>query len=903
MTPKNLCISLIVSIVGLMGFVMGCSTEKDALINKGYHNMTARYNGYFNANVLIDEALESYRAGAKEDYTQILPLQLYPSVEDASDLFGPMDEAIEKCETVILRHSMPNPARVKNKDVEHCRWIDDNWLVIGRAHYIKGEYLLAVEKLTFVMENYVGEESKYVAQIWLAKTYIALGNYPEAARILKLQKGAIDKAESWKEEWKKMSRSSKKKYRERQKKDKKKGIKKPAPYPKKLKKDYEITMAELYIAQGDYKKAIEHLEAGIALTKNRKEKARYMYVLAQLYGIQGNGQQASYYYNKVAHSNAPYEMRFKAQINKALTASSGGAELRKELRKMLKDGKNMEYRDQIYYALAELDIKDGNDSMAMVNYGLSAFYSVNNDYQKGLSYLKLADLHFDKKHYLKAQKYYDSCVQVLPEDFEGYQSISAKADGLSDLVYNYDTYIFEDSVQTIASMEPKERDKFLEQKRKSIIEEEKKRKEEEEAKLLAQQNKVNFQATNQGDGNKWYFYNLKVRTSGFNDFRSLWGQRLLEDNWRRSNKSSLNSFDENDPEIIDSLSENTIDSLTVEDLLVDIPLTPEALDSSNNRLMNSLYNLGIIYKDRLGEIGEAINYFTLVVDRGVEHPKVLPAMYQLYLIYFTKGSSKAEVYKQRILQEFPDSEIAMILKDPDYLKKKEEQEKKDFNEYSVTLEDYRYRRYAKVLTACNTVIANDPDNTFINKYYLLKAYAIANTQPGNTEAIKSPLQDLYAASPDSEEGKLAKYYLDKIDGGESIIDNNGSASNSIYNMDLSKKHFFVLVFPVDKGQSGPTQIKLSNFNKEYFRSEGLTVQSSQIPGDTKNQLLVVRIFPNHNRAKTYNDAFKSEKAKAQLGNLATDFVTFLISVDNFTQLYKSKDLDAYIKFFQEEYPS
>ena len=108
-----------------------CSTEKDAILNKGYHNMTARFNGYFNAGLIIDESLKSYRNSYPEDYEKVIPLDIYPGQEDASGLFPELDDAIERCETVIVRHSMPNPQVVKNKDKENCRWIDDNWLVIG----------------------------------------------------------------------------------------------------------------------------------------------------------------------------------------------------------------------------------------------------------------------------------------------------------------------------------------------------------------------------------------------------------------------------------------------------------------------------------------------------------------------------------------------------------------------------------------------------------------------------------------------------------------------------------------------------------------------------------------------------------------------------------------------------
>ncbi|MBD3638135.1 MAG: hypothetical protein HUJ25_12355, partial [Crocinitomicaceae bacterium] len=489
--------------------LMGCSTEKDAALNVGYHNMTARYNGYFNARVLMEEALESYRASANEDYNKILPLDLYPSKEDVPMIQEPYEEALEKCETVIHRHSMPS-SDTRNKDEENCRWIDDNWFIIGVIHYTRQEYVKAEEIFNFINETplYTGQERVHEARIWLAKTYIAQGRFPEAKRILAKVEIDMQSAEAQKEAKKeKLSKYEKARRKKQAKKDKKNGVKKPAPFPKKLKDDFELTMAEYYIAQEHYKKAIPHLEKGILYTKKRKKRARYMFVLAQIHQKLGNGNEASRYFNKVAHSNAPYEMRFQAQIYKALALPDGGKEIRDELKKMLKDPKNDEYKDQIYYALADIEMKDGNKELAIKYYSQSAFYSIKNNRQKGISYLALGNIYFNDQDYLKAQKYYDSCVQVLPEEYETYEQIKGKAEGLQDLVFHYETYVFEDSVQKKAQMPEEELEKYLEQQIEDIKEAERKRKEEEERRLIAQQNRIKNSGANLGSGSKWYFYN------------------------------------------------------------------------------------------------------------------------------------------------------------------------------------------------------------------------------------------------------------------------------------------------------------------------------------------------------------------------------------------------------------
>jgi hypothetical protein len=260
------------SIIGIFIVLIAasCSTEKDALINKGYHNMSARYNGYYNAGVIIDEMLDGYRESYQEDYVDVIPLDLYPTELDAPNVFPELEDAIERCSKVIVRHSMPNPELVKNKSNENCKWIDDNWLVVGQAYYLKREYKEAREKLQYVSESdfYRGEEAVYEARIWLAKTHIAMGEYPQATRVLKMVEQSIKTQEANKDKENKPSRPTSARGRQRAREDrKKKKDSAPAEFPKRLLVEFEIAMADLYLVQDEKKKKPSKLE------KHRAKKA------------------------------------------------------------------------------------------------------------------------------------------------------------------------------------------------------------------------------------------------------------------------------------------------------------------------------------------------------------------------------------------------------------------------------------------------------------------------------------------------------------------------------------------------------------------------------------------------------------------------------------------------------
>jgi tetratricopeptide (TPR) repeat protein len=186
--------SIIVSFLALSVVIQSCSTEKDAWINKGFHNMNAKYNGYFNSGEIINQALISYRNKTKEDYTKILPVEAFPTKEEAVGFATPMEDAIERCSKVIYKHAMPNPNIAKSKDEEYGKWIDNNWFVIGKAHYLKGEYPEAIEKFKYITKFYKGEDGIYLARLWLAKTYMVQGEYSKAK--IELDKAKIEKEEA-----------------------------------------------------------------------------------------------------------------------------------------------------------------------------------------------------------------------------------------------------------------------------------------------------------------------------------------------------------------------------------------------------------------------------------------------------------------------------------------------------------------------------------------------------------------------------------------------------------------------------------------------------------------------------------------------------------------------------------
>jgi tetratricopeptide (TPR) repeat protein len=352
----------ILIVVMLIGF-FSCSTEKNKLFNRTYHNTTARYNGYFNAGELIKESLQDFHVQNKDDYTKILPVFIIPDEEHSKSLFAPMDKAILKTSTVIKKHSMPNPEKKANKNEEWCKWIDNNWMVMGMSYFYKRDFLEARTRFEYVFKQYQSEDIKYEAWLWEAKTFMELEDFANAQTYLdKLQ-------EKFEEQTDKAKIAEKKKKDARAKSSKSKSkskTKTPNLNPdmdSKLYDDILMTWADFYLRKKEYAKAEQKLIKSLEYCKGKKQKARIHFILGQLYQLKGDKSRANFEYAKVDKLNPEYEMEFYSRIFRALNYDGGNsAGLKRQLLKMAKDEKNKDYLDQIYYALAEIELQENNEA-------------------------------------------------------------------------------------------------------------------------------------------------------------------------------------------------------------------------------------------------------------------------------------------------------------------------------------------------------------------------------------------------------------------------------------------------------------------------------------------------------------------------------------------------------------
>lgn len=866
-------------------FIYACSTEKNTALNRAFHGMNAHYNGYFNANELLRQSMETYQNSLVEDYYNILPIDPVPNEEEVIGMYPAIDTAISKCTKVIRDHSMPSNDKPSKKNAEHNRWIDENWTTVGRSFYLRRDYDGAMKNFKFIHKFFSNDPSLYIGELWMAKTNIAIGNLTKAQFNLDNLDKAIKDEEERKNEKSKKSKSKSKK-----KKSKEEKI---AKFPKKIRFDFEKTKADLALKKDNKEDAIKYLEESLKYAKKSRDEARVHFILGQLYEDRGSNDEASKHYAKVLKKNALFQMSFNARLKKAFLGNNPNK--RKELKKMLRDAKNAEFKDQIYYALAGIELKEGNEEKGIEYLHQCAFYSTTNTRQKGMAYEKLGDMSFQKRNYVSAQKYYDSCSNVIKDTYPNAEAIKNKAKNLADLVIAVETAHYEDSIQRIAALSDGEREKFLKDLIKNTKEEAQRRKEREAERLRELQANENLFAQS-GSGSKWYWNNAKTRASGYDEFKKLWGSRENEDNWRRSEKTFVPNFDENLGDEIEEVKDSIVeplDTLTVDYLTSRLPLSDSALAESNVRLLKAHYEAGVIYKEQLNETEIAKGEFQAVLDKNVENPHNLMAAYELYKILAPVDQTAANVQKDYILNYYPNSDYANYLRDPNYFIKKKERDALAEQEYVTVLERYNRGLYYPVISKADIVMNEEKDNAFRAKYMLLKALAMGQINEDKSQLL--PVLDAVIAEyPETSEAAKAQEMIDVIKNGYSKNIEADFSNKFPFNYDDKAQHWVIIFLPENESSSS-AKTKITDFHREFFSRSKLKV-NSKVYGD--QSIIMVNDFETEADGTEYIRVYK--KTRKYLLDLQNAKI-IMITQENMKILFEKQNLELYEKFYEEYY--
>ena len=898
-----------------------CGGRKNTPTSRFYHSLNARYNTYFNGKMSFDEALRSMNDGYQENYTE--QIHMFPISgqyeEEKSTTGGPFNRAIEKGNKAIKQHSIKDkpprksgwqsdPKQVKlqaqeefNPFIKHC------WMLVAESHFYNGDFLTAAVTYSYIARHFATDEELVAeARIWQARCYTEMDWLYETNNALK----RLDES----------------------------GI------PVKLQDKYNRMYADHLIRSEQIEQAIPYLQSAIKSEKNKRQRSRMRYLLGQLHMSAGQNELAYQTFGKLAASNPPYEIEFASRIRQTEVFPGGNHEkVIKMLRKMAKSDKNKDFLDQVFYAMGNVYMTQQDTTKAIECYTEGIEKSTQNGMDKAICQIRLGDIYFTQKDYLNAQPCFSGALAGLRKEYEDYERVSRLSETLDELVIHYEAVHLQDSLQTLARMTEEERfaviDKIIEQ----VIEEEERAKEEaEKEEYLANQQSFgsdrnrmnNMQAPPMmgNNDNSFYFYNQQIVAQGKTQFQNRWGKRSLEDNWRRRDKKTTllqadNDMDtQEDEELMSEEMLMQADSLqAVKDSLAgdnksreyylqQIPLTEEDMEASNIIIEDGLFNMGMVYKDKLEDKNLSVETFEELDRRFEENRYRLDYYYHIYLMALRyKDDELAQEYKSRMIADFPDSDYTIAISDPDYEYNIRMMDIVQDSIYRVTYESYLAEDTAAVRSNYQDFSAKYPLAELMPKFMFLNALTFV--QSGDAERFQEELTALTEKYPAADVTELANEMLKGLLRGRKLV--QGSFSTMTWDLrfgmgdndELSEEdaartfsteqdtpHSMILIYTTGSVDRNQLLYAIAAYNFANFRVKGFDISFEEIGSIT---ILTIKGFDNLRETLDYYSMIYGREGYATALDGVATFFPF--SDENYNVLMKGKTLEEYMTFFVGSY--
>lgn len=746
----------ILFVLGMALAVQSCSTQKNTWASRSFHQTKTKYNIYYNGAISFREGEEAIRQANEDDFSTILNLYPVSNHAAAEASKSQMDRTIEKCRKCIKLHSIKARPKVdydkKRRDPEYAAWLEQEefnnqmgnaWILLAMAEFHKGDFLGSISTFNYIIRHYSNDVDMVArCQLWVARAYAEMGWLYEAEDML--SKVQVDH----------LSR-------------------KHAPL-------YAAVSADVLLKTKHYKDAIPFVKIALPNEKKRENKPRFQYVLAQLYQMDGEREAARNAYQKVIKMQPSNEMDFNARLRLAQLEKSPQDGI-KLLNKMAKLDKNKDQLDQIYGTIGDVYLAQKDTSKALEYYEKAIESSVQHGMAKAKVLVTAGDIYYQQRNYIKASPCYKEATQILSAESEQYARIQRRSETLDELVVEYSMVQLQDSLQHLATLTEEEQRVVVDSIIARLI-----RAEEEEKERAAQAareaendmgprsvNTANMLGGGAGSAN-WYFYNPQLLRSGKQTFRTQWGNRTLEDNWRRLSKATTGSIFDDDEELSDEellMDSTATDSTAMADVapvetdthkpeyyLQQIPKTEEDIAQSNELLARALYNMVYIYRDKVGDQQLSDETFEDFCRRFPNHELLVDLYYMQYLTALKNNDMlKAEQYRQQIIATFPESNEAYIVSQPDYFQRLQRMAQEQDSLYEHTYQAYTQNNFAAVKTNKLYAEENYPLSPLMPRFLFLNAIAVAKTD--GQPAFIVQLQEMVSRYPESELAAMAKDML------------------------------------------------------------------------------------------------------------------------------------------------
>jgi tetratricopeptide (TPR) repeat protein len=878
--------------------------------SRGMQNLTAHYNILYNAKELVNESERNIQLAYSDNYDRVIPVYKEPNETLSQAEIKKLDDAILKANTIANEKSL-------------SKYVDDAYFLIGKANHLKSNFFNAVEFFNYVYNNYPQQkEIRQAALAWKARSLIASDRLEEA-------ESTLDTAL------------------------------KNIRTEKKSVADIYAAQAQLRIYARQDTQAISLLEKAIETAANKQKKIRWTYLTAQLQEITDRPQEAVLNYTKVIKSNAPFDMAFNANLSRINLKSklSGDTSGRtRQIIALLKDDKNRELIDQIYFQIAESYSEANNTEKAIENYNLTISKSTKNIAQKGLAYLRLAEIYFDQSDFLRSKAYYDSTITALPKNYPDYQLIKKKADNLELLADRLSIIAREDTLQMLAKLPDSQR---KEKVSKLVLLQTQKEQLSYAAGTAATALTSPSQSAGSTSGDsKFYFNNSVAINQGLAEFKRRWGNRKQEDNWRRSQKSAGDMPDAIPPVMLNTASpfqqmkvakaEPNMEAL-IQSYLDSIPMTPEQKTESNLKIASALYDIANYYRDVAADTAEAVKIYEQLLKRFPENVNKLATYYNLYRLYSFADKKRSDEYKNILLSQYPDSPFARIILDPQYSQKIDEQEFAFNRFYNDTYNQYVAKGYHEVLRSIEKFEQVSEKQKVPAQLAYLYSLALGHTQklPELENAFKKivfnfpddklivPLIKQHLAFIDSNrvtmeerivalsEQNMDKRFIQEPEIEQPAVLNQkpavrtGPASGTkeksslpeaartlaeeetgIFRKEDAADHYFVVNIADPSVNLSSSRFGIGQFNRANL--PGSAIKHQLKPVSNENQLIFVGPFSGKEAATTYLNNI-APLMRDIMKIPAGKYSIFLINHPNLDKIIDKETLELYVEYYKKNY--
>ncbi len=832
-----------------------CSTQKNTGAVRAYHQMKTRYNIHFNGRIAYEEGLEQIAAAHEDNYGEVLPLYPVSDHKAAEASTSKMDRTIEKCRKCIKLHSIkskPKPDPKRTKDPKYKAWLKQGefnkelskaWLLLGQAEFHKGDFLGSVGTFNYVIRHYEFDPDVVAqCQLWVARAYAEMGWLYEAEDMLsKVQADNLKR--------------------------------KNAPL-------YAATAADIRLKAKQYKEAIPFVKLALPDESRKGNRARFAYVLGQLYELDNKPQDAYDAYKKCIRLYPPVVMDFNARIRMAQLS----ADKKKAIRKLNNMAKNYKYHEQLdvlYGAIGDIYLAQHDTLHALENYELAIEKSEKTGMDKAAVLLKAGDIYYTQRKYDKAAPCYSEAITILPVESDGYQRIRVLAEVLDELNKEYSTVQLQDSLQHLSTLSEEEQMKIAEQ----VVTDLRKAEAEDSARAAQREREARDKGLTSvntskmiggaGASTEWYFYNPQLMRNGKQEFTRKWGNRPLEDNWRRRSKASSGDWtpsatdeesEDETGELTDSMAADStvVEKPRVTDIydpayyLQQIPRTPADFAVSDSTIADALFKMIFIYKDQLQDTIQAEVTFEEFCRRFPQDKRCVELYYMRYLDALKdNNTAAAEESRQAILSKYPDSKQAQIVANPQYFAQLRQMAAEQDSLYEATYNAYRAGQFATVKANTDHAEQNYPLSPLMPRFLFLNAVAKARTE--GKEAFGASLRDMISRYPDSELAAMSRNMLAML--GQGMESQKGGAVSTLsskredmqvevqaadttvqFSAARDERAFVLLIYPVTHTMTDDElqaelnnllyEVALFNFTRFLIRDFDLTTLTAYSAGAT-----------------------------------------------------------------------